>query len=138
LTPPLEPASSGSLAMFAAIRRASSLLSNLAADRRSRLILEVAQILFYLALRAHLHGQRNPPSRALVKLSGCRPTMIISPKLSATVEEAQRIVWEQKGRIIRRRAAGLDSLDAERTLRVLEANLKVLQEHARWLERKEH
>ena len=64
--------------------------------------------------------------------------MIISPKLSATVEEAQRIVWEQKGRIIRLRAAGLDSLDAERTLRLLEANLKVLQEHARWLERKEH
>ena len=48
------------------------------------LILEVAQILFYLALRAHRHGQRNPPSWVLVKLSGCRPTMIISPKLSAT------------------------------------------------------
>jgi hypothetical protein len=30
------------------------------------------------------------------------------------VEEAQRIVWEQKGRIIRLRAAGLDTLDAER------------------------
>jgi hypothetical protein len=59
-------------------------------------------------------------------------------KAKRYVEEAQRIVWEQKGRIIRRRAAGLDSLDAERTLRVLEANLKVLPEHARWLERKEH
>jgi len=59
-------------------------------------------------------------------------------KAKRYVEEAQRIVWEQKGRIIRLRAAGLDSLDAEGTLRLLEANLKVLQEHARWLERKEH
>jgi hypothetical protein len=59
-------------------------------------------------------------------------------KAKRYVEEAQRIVWEQKGRIIRLRAAGLDSLDAERTLRLLEANLKVLRGHARWLERKEH
>jgi hypothetical protein len=59
-------------------------------------------------------------------------------KAKRYVEEAQRIVWEQKGRIIRLRAAGLDSLDAERTLRLLEANLKALQEHARWLDRKEH
>jgi hypothetical protein len=59
-------------------------------------------------------------------------------KAKRYVEEAQRIVWEQKGRIIRLRAAGLDSLDAERTLRLLEANLKILRGHARWLERKEH
>ena len=59
-------------------------------------------------------------------------------KAKRYVEEAQRIVWEQKGRIIRLRAAGLDSLDAERTLKLLGANLKILQEHALWLERKEH
>jgi hypothetical protein len=45
------------------------------------------------------------------------------------VEEAQRIVWEQKGRIIRLRAAGVDTFDAERTLEVLQANLRTFQEH---------
>ena len=126
------------MAIFAAIRRASSLLSNLAADRRSRLILEVAQILFYLALRAHLHGLKEPslPSpRQALRMPADDDHLA---KAKRYVEEAQRIVWEQKGRVIRRRAAGLDSLDAERTLRVLEANLKVLQDHARWIERKEH
>ena len=50
------------------------------------------------------------------------------------VEEAQRIVWEQKGRIIRLRAAGVDTADAERTLRLLEANLQTFREHERALE----
>jgi hypothetical protein len=40
------------------------------------------------------------------------------------VEEAQRLVWEQKGRIARLRAAGFDTLSAEQILRLLEANLK--------------
>ena len=43
--------------------------------------------------------------------------------------EGRRIVWQQKGLIARLRAAGFDTLDAERTLRVLEENLKIFQEH---------
>ena len=55
-------------------------------------------------------------------------------KASALVEEARRIVWRQKGQIIRLRAAGADTQDAERTLRLLEANLQTLQDHQRALE----
>ena len=52
------------------------------------------------------------------------------------VEERRPIVWEQKGRIAR--FAGFDTLDAERTLGLLEANLKVfVKEHRRSLERNE-
>jgi hypothetical protein len=53
------------------------------------------------------------------------------------VAEGQRIVSEQRGLIARLRAAGFDTLDAERTLRVLEENLKVFQEHRDSLEPKE-
>ena len=42
-------------------------------------------------------------------------------KARCLAEEAQRIVWEQKGRIIRLRAAGRDTWGAERILRLLEA-----------------
>ena len=50
------------------------------------------------------------------------------------VEEAQRIVWEQKGRIIRLGAAGFDTRDAERTLRLFEANLQTFREYKHALE----
>ena len=40
------------------------------------------------------------------------------------VAEGRRIVQQQKGRIIRLRAAGVDTWDAERALRLLEANLR--------------
>ena len=55
-------------------------------------------------------------------------------KAKCLVEEAQRIVWEQKGRIIRLRAAGRDTWDAERTLRLLEANLQTFREYKHTLE----
>ncbi len=45
------------------------------------------------------------------------------------VEEAQRIVWEQEGRIIRLRAAGRDTKDAERILRLLETNPQTFQKY---------
>ena len=54
--------------------------------------------------------------------------------LGCLVEEAQRMVWEQKGRIIRLRAAGRDTWDAERTLQLLEANLQTLREYKHRLE----
>jgi hypothetical protein len=50
-------------------------------------------------------------------------------KARCLAEEAQRIVWEQKGRIIRLRAAGRDTWGAERILRLLEANLQTLREY---------
>jgi hypothetical protein len=59
-------------------------------------------------------------------------------KAKRHVAEARRFISEQKGRIARLRAAGADTLDAEQTLRVLEANLRVFEEHRDWLERKEN
>ena len=50
-------------------------------------------------------------------------------KARCLAEEAQRIVWEQKGRIIRLRAAGRDTWGAERILRLLEANLQTFQKY---------
>jgi hypothetical protein len=45
------------------------------------------------------------------------------------VAEGRRLVQQQKGRIIRLRAVGADTGDAERTLRLLEANLRRFEEH---------
>jgi hypothetical protein len=56
-------------------------------------------------------------------------------RLEWLVEEARRLVWEQKGRIIRLREAGRDTWDAQRVLLLLEANLQKLQEHKEKLER---
>ena len=45
------------------------------------------------------------------------------------VAEARRIVYQQKGRIVRLRAAGADTWDAERALRLFETNLLRFEEH---------
>jgi hypothetical protein len=58
-------------------------------------------------------------------------------KAGRYVEEAQRLVWEQKGRIVRLRAAGFDTLSGEQIVRLLEANLKAFQEYRRSLEPRE-
>ncbi len=55
-------------------------------------------------------------------------------KANSRVEEARRIVWRQKGRIVRLRSAGVDTLDAETTLRLLEANFQTFEDHRRALE----
>jgi hypothetical protein len=52
------------------------------------------------------------------------------------IEEAQRMVTEQKGRIARLKAMGVDTALAELTLRALEANLKRFQNHSDWAEQK--
>ena len=59
-------------------------------------------------------------------------------KTRRLVVEGRRIVWQQKGLIARLRAAGFDTLDAKRTLRALEENLKIFQEHRDLLKPKEH
>ena len=53
------------------------------------------------------------------------------------IEEARQMVTEQKDRIARLKATGVDTALAELTLRALEANLKRFQNHADWSERKE-
>jgi hypothetical protein len=45
------------------------------------------------------------------------------------VMDARQLVFDQKSRIVRLRAVGLDSHDAERILRLLEANLEVFKGH---------
>ena len=57
--------------------------------------------------------------------------------IARLIEEARRMVTEQKGRIARLKATGVDTALAELTLRALEANLKRFQNHADWSERKE-
>jgi hypothetical protein len=52
------------------------------------------------------------------------------------IEEARRMVTEQKGRVARLKATGVDTALAELTLRALEANLKRFQNHSDWSERK--
>jgi hypothetical protein len=52
------------------------------------------------------------------------------------VAEGRRIVQMQKGLIIRLRAAGVDTWDAERTLGLFESNLKRFEEHRDFLKRK--
>jgi hypothetical protein len=53
------------------------------------------------------------------------------------IEEARQMVAEQKSRVARLKATGVDTALAELTLRALEANLKTFQNHAEWSERKE-
>jgi DNA modification methylase len=50
-------------------------------------------------------------------------------RASELVAEAQRFVYEQKGKIIRLKTAGVDTSDAERTLQMFESNLKMFEEH---------
>ena len=45
------------------------------------------------------------------------------------VAEARRMVHRQKGLIVRLRAAGVSTLDAQRVLWLLESNLRRLEEH---------
>ena len=45
------------------------------------------------------------------------------------VAEARRIVQRQKGLIVRLREAGVNTLDAQRILWLLESNLRRLEQH---------
>ena len=52
------------------------------------------------------------------------------------VAEARRLVLQQKGLITRIRAAGIDTSNAERILKVLERNLKTFEKHRDALKRR--
>ena len=82
----------------------------------------------------------TPPTGSRCNLVGLTD-MITHDDLRSTIarhiEEARRMVTEQKGRIARLKATGVDTAFAELTLRALEANLKRFQNHADWSERKE-
>jgi hypothetical protein len=49
------------------------------------------------------------------------------------VAEGRRIVQQQKGRIIRLRAAGIDTWNAQKTLHLFEANLQRFEVHRDFL-----
>ena len=57
-------------------------------------------------------------------------------KAKQFVEDAQRLVWEQNGLILRLRKAGRGTLSAEKTLKVLETNLQTFREYQTALEQK--
>jgi hypothetical protein len=57
-------------------------------------------------------------------------------RAQALVLEARRIVQQQKGLIVRLRAAGADTSSAEMTLRFFERNLKHFQEYCDMLKTK--
>ena len=50
-------------------------------------------------------------------------------RIEEHVAEARRMVHRQKGLIIRLRAAGMNTWDAQRILWLLESNLKRFEEH---------
>jgi hypothetical protein len=50
-------------------------------------------------------------------------------RIEEHVAEARRMVQRQKGLIIRLRAAGVNTLDAQRILWLLESNLRRSEEH---------
>jgi hypothetical protein len=61
-----------------------------------------------------------------------RPAMSFEDALRRVEEhvaEARRMVHQQKGLIVRLRAAGVSTLDAQRVLWLLESNLRRLEEH---------
>ena len=61
-----------------------------------------------------------------------RPAMSFEDDLRRVEEhvaEARRIVQRQKGLIVRLRAAGVSTLDAQRVLWLLQSNLRRLEEH---------
>jgi hypothetical protein len=50
-------------------------------------------------------------------------------RVEENVAEARRLVQSQKGLIVRLRAAGANTLDAQRILWLLESNLRRFEEH---------
>jgi hypothetical protein len=50
-------------------------------------------------------------------------------RIDEHIADARRMVHRQKGLIIRLRAAAVSTLDAQRILRLLESNLRRLEEH---------
>ena len=49
------------------------------------------------------------------------------------IAEARRSVQQQKGLLVRLRAAGVNTLDAQRILWLLESNLRRLEQHRDYL-----
>ena len=67
-------------------------------------------------------------AREVGQLAQC-PTAGVAGRVEEHVAEARRFVQRQKGLIIRLRAAGANTLDAQRVLWLLESNLRRLEEH---------
>ena len=54
-------------------------------------------------------------------------------RIEGHVAEARGMVHRQKGLVIRLRGGGVNKLDAQRILWLLEANLRRLESHSDWL-----
>jgi hypothetical protein len=54
-------------------------------------------------------------------------------RIEGHIADARRLVHRQKGLVIRLRAAGVSTLDAQRVLWLLETNLKRLEDDRDWL-----
>ena len=75
---------------------------------------------------------REAQKRPLLPNGIVRPAMSIEDDLRRVEEhvaEARRLVQRQKGLIVRLRAAGVNTLDAQRVLWLLESNLRRIEQH---------
>ncbi len=54
-------------------------------------------------------------------------------RIEGHIAEARRFVQRQKGLVIRVRAAGVNTFDAQSIRSLLESNLKRLEDHRDWL-----
>ena len=90
--------------------------------------------------RFRANGHYSAPDPAAERGKGSRAMLDLSKRTipdhsddlrraEGHVAEARRIVQTQKGRILRLKAASVDTSDAECTLRVFETNLRRFEEH---------
>jgi hypothetical protein len=87
-------------------------------------LIEVAMGLYNAALKFRASGHYDAV--------GLRPAMSFEDDLRRVEEhvaEARRFVQQQKGLIVRLRAAGENTLDAQRILWLLESNLRRFEQH---------
>ena len=74
-------------------------------------------------------GGRHFFGRCFQARTTCPTTTPIFGVLKNSSAEAQRFVYEQKGKIIRSKTAGINTSDAERMLQIFEKNLRMFEEH---------
>jgi hypothetical protein len=71
-------------------------------------------------------------SKAAIATGVVRPAMSFNDdlhRIEEHVAEARRLVDRQRGLVIRLRARGVDTWDAQKILSLLEANLRRFEEH---------
>jgi hypothetical protein len=103
--------------------------------RFARLIAHVLRAVPYCGLDWASIGHRMMPEaqkKPLLPNGIVRPAMSFEDDLRRVEEdvaEARRLVQRQKGLIVRLRAAGVNTFDAQRILWLLESNLRRFEQH---------